>query len=70
MHDNTITGIPTGSSNAAFRFAGAGTVTDLLVHDNTVGASIPVYSMAPGLCFGTNVRSAGTSCGGTRPDSA
>ena len=41
---------------AAFRFAGAGTVTDLLVHDNTIGASIPVYSMAPGLSFGTNVR--------------
>jgi hypothetical protein len=27
-----------------------------LVHDNTIGASIPVYSMAPGLSFGSNVR--------------
>jgi len=56
LHDNAITGVPTGSSNAAFRFAGAGTVTDLLVHDNTIGAGTPVYSMAPGLTFGSNVR--------------
>jgi hypothetical protein len=56
IHDNAITGVPTASSNAAFRFAGAGTLTDLLVHDNTIGASIPVYSMAPGLSFGSNVR--------------
>ena len=26
------------------------------MHDNTIGAGIPVYSMAPGLSFGTNVR--------------
>ena len=56
IHDNAITGIPTASSNAAFRFAGAGTFTDLLVHDNTIGAGTLVYSMPVSLSFGANVR--------------
>jgi hypothetical protein len=56
VHDNAITGIETGSSFAAIRLSGAGTVTDLLVHDNTVGSGIPLYTVAPGISFGNNVR--------------
>ncbi len=56
IHDNTILGIPSGASNAAFRFSGAGVVTDLLVHDNTIGSGIVVYTLLPGLSFGANVR--------------
>ncbi|MFZ0251666.1 MAG: right-handed parallel beta-helix repeat-containing protein [Acidimicrobiales bacterium] len=56
IHDNAITGVPLGSSNAAFRFSGAGVVTDMVVHDNTIGSGITVYTVAPGLSLGGNVR--------------
>jgi hypothetical protein len=56
IHDNTVSGIPTAPNNAAFRFSGAGVVTDLLVHDNSIGSGIPVYTITPGLTFGSNVR--------------
>ena len=56
IHDNAITGIPTGPSDAAFRFSGAGTVTDLVVHDNTLASGTTVYTLAPGLTFGSSVR--------------
>jgi hypothetical protein len=56
IHDNAITGIPTASSAAALRFAGTGVFTDLLVHDNTLASGTTLYTMAPGLSFGSNVR--------------
>jgi hypothetical protein len=56
IHDNTVVDIPTAPDNAAFRFGGAGVVTDLVVHDNSIGSGIPIYTTAPGLSFGTNVR--------------
>jgi hypothetical protein len=56
IHDNAITGIRSGPSYGAIRFAGTGTCTDLLVHDNTVGSGIPLYTITSGLTFGSNVR--------------
>lgn len=59
IHDNAITGIPASAGGAAFRFAGAGTVTDLLVHDNLIdqaGSVPPLYTTTPGLTLGNNVR--------------
>jgi hypothetical protein len=60
IHDNAITGIasapPSLVSPTAVHFAGAGTVTDIVVHDNTIGSGIGLYSVATGLTLGTNVR--------------
>jgi hypothetical protein len=59
IHDNTIAGVPTtppAPNNAALRFSGAGVLTDCLVHDNSIGSGIPVYTTTPGLTFGSNVR--------------
>jgi hypothetical protein len=69
IHDNAIVGIPTASSAAAFRFAGSGTFTDLLIHDNTISTGTLLYSMAPGLTFGNNVRFHHNIVAGNAPDS-
>ena len=58
IHDNAITGM--GSTTlvvpVAVRFSGAGTATDILIHDNTIGSGIGLYSVATGLTLGGNVR--------------
>jgi hypothetical protein len=55
IHDNTSAGIPSIPMAAAFRLAGAGTITDLLVHDNTVAAGTQLYTTSAGVTFGNNV---------------
>ena len=58
IHDNAVTGM--GSTSlvvpVAVRFSGAGTATDILIHDNTIGSGIGLYSVATGLTLGGNVR--------------
>jgi Pectate lyase superfamily protein len=69
IHDNAIAGIPAVSSAAALRLAGSGVFTDLLVHDNTIAAGTALYTMAPGLSFGNNVRFHHNIVVGQTPDS-
>ena len=40
---------------AAIRLAGAGTITDLLVHDNTIASNTQLYTTTTGVSFGNNV---------------
>jgi hypothetical protein len=58
IHDNTIAKIPSTVGCSPFRFDGAGTVTDLLVHDNLVStaSTTALYTLLPGLTLGNNVR--------------
>ena len=58
IHDNAITGMASTTLvvPVAVHFAGAGTVTDILLHDNSVSSGIGLYSVASGLTLGGNVR--------------
>jgi hypothetical protein len=58
IHDNAFAGIASTTLvvPAAVHFAGAGTATDVLVHDNTIASGISLYSVASGLTLGGNVR--------------
>jgi len=51
IHDNAMTGM----TAAALHFSGAGQFTDVFVHDNTISSTINLYSITPGLSFGSNV---------------
>ena len=58
IHDNAITGIASTTLvvPVAVHFTGAGTVTDIVLHDNSVSSGIGLYSVASGLTLGGNVR--------------
>lgn len=52
VHDNGVT----GTAIAALRLSGTGSVTDIVVHDNTLAQGIALYSLDAGLTLGANVR--------------
>jgi hypothetical protein len=57
IHDNAISGIPGNPGCTPFHFSGAGTVTDLLVHDNLVSTGgSTLYTTTPAVTLGNNVR--------------
>ena len=58
IHDNAITGLASTTQvvPVAVRFSGAGTATDIVLHDNTISSGIGLYSVATGLTLGSNVR--------------
>ena len=57
IHDNAFSGVASNNDvvPVAVHFAGAGTFTDVLLHDNTVASGISLYSVASGLTLGGNV---------------